>query len=99
MSGTFQIVLNNEREIQMDRVKKVRKDLRNLGTTDILKKLLFEKMDEITPLARDSPDETKVEHKGDGKKESGKTKPEKPASASPASSGSDAGADTTGGNS
>lgn len=48
MSSTTQIVLNNEREIQVDLAKKKRKDLSALSSSDVVKKLFFEKLDEVT---------------------------------------------------
>jgi hypothetical protein len=47
MSSSIPISLNNEREIQISEVKKRRKDCASLSSSDIVKKLFFEKLDEV----------------------------------------------------
>ena len=64
MSVATQITLNVARELQLDAIKQVRKDLAGYSGSEIVKKLLYEKMDEIAPM----PDENapaKTESKGD----------------------------------
>ena len=50
MSVATQITLNAERELQLDRIKVARPDLAGLPGSEIVKKLLYEKMNEIAPL-------------------------------------------------
>ena len=50
MSSTVQIVLNREREMQLDMIKRKVGHLRNLGTTDAVNKLIFDAMDKLIPL-------------------------------------------------
>jgi hypothetical protein len=47
MSSTTQIVLDVDREKQVDRAKKARPDLAKLATSEVVKKLFFEKLDEV----------------------------------------------------
>ncbi len=56
MSSTMQISMNNSREIQLNQILAKRPDLAKLGTSDAIKKILFDAMDAIVPL----------ELKGDG---------------------------------
>jgi hypothetical protein len=50
MSSTVQIVLNREREMQLDMIKRKVGHLRNLGTSDAINRLIFDAMDKIVPL-------------------------------------------------
>lgn len=50
MSSTVQIVLNREREMQLDMIKRKVGYLRNLGTTDAVNKMFFDAMDKLVPL-------------------------------------------------
>ncbi len=50
MSSTTQISMNSQREIQLNRILSKRPDLASLGSSDAIKKILFDAMDSIAPI-------------------------------------------------